>query len=138
MRKVHKGGGAILLVIALLLAYHFRAQILAWLQSSPLASVLPGAGVLGSLTSPASTGHSTRSPDTSGTGNATTAGFPGVGTPVEGSRLGDPGGFTGFIGSGGGAIDYSNTASGNPLVGPFPNSFGRCSTHLTDGKPLCE
>jgi hypothetical protein len=140
MRKVSKGGGGLILtVIALLLAYHFRAQILAWLQASPLAPLLGAvAGPPGSLTTPASVGGVTRlEGDSGGENNATSGGFMSVGLPPAGSRLTDPGGFTGFIGSGGGAIDYGYTAAGNPLTGPVANSFGRCSTHLTDGKPLC-
>jgi hypothetical protein len=56
---------------------------------------------------------------------------------LAGGPSGFPGGFTGFGGSGGGAIDYSYTAAGNN-TGPVPSSFGgNCSTHLTDGKPIC-
>ncbi|HEY5027431.1 MAG TPA: hypothetical protein VIK39_03405 [Candidatus Angelobacter sp.] len=147
-----------LLAVAIVLVYHYRAQLLALWHSSvapTLAAVLPAsiAGAVGATPAPVATlqnpdtlpgvwpglDGSAAGPGVSNTGNAgnlftgpvgrLTSGVDGVG-PVPPSYLNTPGGF------GGGAIEQGNSQGGGN-AGGVPNSFGNCSTNPRDGKLVC-
>lgn len=122
-----------MLVLVLLVAYYFRAQLLAVLQSVSPSLAAAVAPVL-SVGNPATQGPviapgvdtAFQSAFHSGT-DATFSGNLFAG-PI-GRQLGSIGVNPGF-GVGSGSI-------GAP-VGPVPNNFGKCSTQPGDGKALCE
>jgi hypothetical protein len=139
-----KSSGIAATLLVLLLAYHFRAQILAWLGGvSPsfaamVAPLVGSSGSDGALTSlPREIGDFFGFPGDNGNGRTVNlfqgilqAGSMDSAGSGPASYQNNPGGF------GGGAIEEGNSQGGGN-TGPVPNSFGHCSTNPRDGKLLC-
>lgn len=141
-----RSGHLLVTLLVLVLAYHFRAQILAWLRGvSPSAAALVSPLIVNNnaganVNNPPSLFQSLIAAFGGGGGDIVIGPNGAVSSPnsLAAGLNGFPGGFTGFGGSGGGTIDYSYLAAGSSAAGTYPDgSKSRCSTHATDGKMLC-
>lgn len=136
MARSHKGVGSfvVLAIVVYLLVKYWPTIKAAVAPALAQAGVTPTPGP-----APAPTNLRPGDPAYASTFGGSNAQFNGFNAPGFAIRGPDAGGFTGLWGSGGGAIDFSYLAAGNPTIGPIRSAFAPgCSTHLTDGKPLCE